>query len=118
MSEKEFVSVVFDSRILNFGEISELMKYYNDVELTSPLPFIHTPRAGSIKLHQLTCNRFSVYKSPGVNAGWSYHESPDRIVLSVNKAVISCMAFNILAVKVASTQFLQKLTIPQMGFHW
>ena len=87
MSEKEFVSVVFDSRILNFGEISELMKYYNDVELTSPLPFIHTPRAGSIKLHQLTCNRFSVYKSPGVNAGWSYHESPDRIVLSVNKAV-------------------------------
>ena len=87
MSEKEFVSVVFDSRILNFGEISELMKYYNDVELTSPLPFIHTPRAGSIKLHQLICYRFSVYKSPGGGASWSYLETPDRIVLSVNKSV-------------------------------
>ena len=88
MSEKEFVSIVFDSRILNFGEISELMKYYNDVELTSPLPFIHTPRAGSIKLHQLICDRFSVYKSPGVHAGWSYSDKiPDRIDLSLNKSV-------------------------------
>ena len=88
MSEKEFVSIVFDSRILNFGEISELMKYYNDVELTSPLPFIHTPRAGSIKLHQLICDRFSVYKSPGVRAGWSYSDKiPDRIDLSLNKSV-------------------------------
>ena len=88
MSEKEFVSVVFDSRILNFGEIGELMKYYNDVELTSPLPFIHTPRAGSIKLHQLICYRFSVYKSPGVRGFWSYSgKTPDRIVLSVNKSV-------------------------------
>ena len=89
MSQKEFVSVVFDSRILNFGEISELMKYYNDVELTSPLPFIHTPRAGSIKLHQLICYRFSVYKSPLANGCWSYSDdkSPDGIVLSVNKSV-------------------------------
>ena len=84
MSEKEFVSVVLDCRILNFGEMSELMKYYNDVELTSPLPFIHTPRAGSTQLHQLICYRFSVYQSPG----WSYSgRSPDRIVLSVNKSV-------------------------------
>ena len=88
MSEKEFVSVVFDSRILNFGEIGELMKYYNDVELTSPLPFIHTPRAGSIKLQQLICYRFSVYQSPGVGGFWSYSgKRPDRIVLSVNKSV-------------------------------
>ena len=88
MSEKEFVSVVFDSRILNFGEIGELMKYYNDVELTSPLPFIHTPRAGSITLQQLICYRFSVYQSPGVGGFWSYSgKRPDRIVLSVNKSV-------------------------------
>ena len=88
MSEKEFVSVVFDSRILNFEEISELMKYYNDVELTSPLPFTHTPRAGRIKLHHLICCRFSVYKSPGVGGCWTYSgKSPDRIVLSVNKSV-------------------------------
>ena len=88
MSEKEFVSIVLDCRILNFGEMSELMKYYNDVELTSPLPFIHTPRAGSIKLHQLICYRFSVYQSPGVGGSWAYSgKSPDGIVLSVNKSV-------------------------------
>ena len=86
MSEKEFVSVVLDCRILNIGEISELMKYYNGVELTSPLPFIHTPRTDSTQLHQLICYRFSVYKSPGDS--WLYSgESPDRIVLSVNKSV-------------------------------
>ena len=88
MSQKEFVSVVFDSRILNFGEISELMKYYSYIELTSPLPFIHTPRASSIKLHQLICYRFSVYQSPGVGGCWSYSgKNPDVIVLSVNKSV-------------------------------
>ena len=88
MSEKEFVSVVLDCRILNFGEMSELMKYYNGVELTSPLPFIHTPRAGSTQHHQLICYRFSVYKSPGVSGNWLYSDkSPDRIVLSVNKSV-------------------------------
>ena len=88
MSEKEFVSVVLDCRILNFGEMSELMKYYNDVELTSPLPFIHTPRAGSIKLHQLICYRFSVYQSPGVGGSWVYSgKNPDVIVLYVNKSV-------------------------------
>ena len=88
MSQKEFVSVVFDSRILNFGEISELMKYYSYIELTSPLPFIHTPRASSIKLHQLICYRFSVYQSPGVGGCWSYSDkNPDVIVLSVNKSV-------------------------------
>ena len=84
MSEKEFVSVVLDCRILNFGEMSELMKFYNDVELTSPLPFIHTPRAGGTQLQQLLCYRFSVYK---FGAGWSYSGTPDRIVLSVNKSV-------------------------------
>ena len=87
MSEKEFVSVVFDSRILNFGEISELMKYYNDVKLTSPLPFIHTPRAGGVKLPHLICCRFSVYQSPGVGSCWAYSGSPDWIGLSVNKSV-------------------------------
>ena len=88
MSEKEFVSIVLDCRILNFGEMSELMKFYNDVELTSPLPFIHTPRAGSIKFHQLICYRFSDYRSPGVQgAGWSYSGTSDSIVLSVKKSV-------------------------------
>ena len=80
MSQKEFVSIVLDSRILNFGEMSELMKYYSDVELTCPLTFIQTSRA------QSTCHRFSEYHSPG--GSWSYTSgNPDFIVLSVNKSV-------------------------------
>ena len=83
MSQKEFVSVGLDSRILNFGEMSDLMKFYNDVELTSPLPFIQTPRTDSTQLHQ--CYRFSNYNSP--TTCWSYSGTPDAIVLSVNKSV-------------------------------
>ena len=83
MSQKEFVSVVLDSRILNFGEMSELMKFYSDVELTSPLPFIQTPRTDSTQLHQ--CYRFLSYNSP--KTCWSYNGKPDAIVLSVNKSV-------------------------------
>ena len=83
MSQKEFVSVGLDSRILNIGEMSELMKFYNDVELTSPLPFIQTPRTDSTQLHQ--CYRFSNYNSP--ITCWSYNGTPDAIVLSVNKSV-------------------------------
>ena len=83
MSQKEFVSVVLDSRILNFGEMSELMKFYSDVELTSPLPFIQTPRTDSTQLHQ--CYRFLSYNSP--KAYWSYSGNPDVIVLSVDKSV-------------------------------
>ena len=83
MTEKEFVSVVLDCRILNFGEMSELMKFYNDVELTSPLPFIQTPRTDSTQLHQ--CYRFSNYKSPLTS--WSYSGKADVIALSVDKSV-------------------------------
>ena len=43
MSEKEFVSVVFDSYILSFQEFGVMMKHYNGV-LTSPLPYKQTPR--------------------------------------------------------------------------
>ena len=84
MSQKEFVSVVLDSRILNIGEMSELMKFYSDVELTSPLPFMQTPRTDSTQLHQ--CYRFSNYYSP--TTWWSYSSgNPDVIVLSVDKSV-------------------------------
>ena len=83
MSQKEFVSVVFDSRILNFGEISELMKFYNDVELTSPLLFIQTSRDD---LPDSSCHRFSEYYSPS-RSRWSYKGTPDGIVLSVNKSI-------------------------------
>ena len=68
MSQKEFVSVVFDSRILNFQELSELMKYYSDVELTYPLTFLPTPTAHSM------CHRFSEYQSPA--ASWPFDFIP------------------------------------------
>ena len=84
MSQKEFVSVGLDSRILNIGEMSELMKFYNDVELTSPLPFIQTPRPDSTQLHQ--CYRFSNYSPP--KRYWSCNSGKhDVIVLSVNTSV-------------------------------
>ena len=83
MSQKEFVSVVLDCRILNFGEMSELMKFYSGVELTSPLPFIQTPRTDSTQLHQ--CYRFLYYKLP--TTCWSYSGKPDAIALSVDKSV-------------------------------
>ena len=84
MSQKEFVSVGLDSRILNIGEMSELMKFYNDVELTSPLPFIQTPRTNSTQLHQ--CYRFSNYSPP--KRYWSYNSGKhDVIALSVNTSV-------------------------------
>ena len=84
MSQKEFVSVVLDSRILNIGQMSELMKFYSDVELTSPLPFMQTPRTDSTQLHQ--CYRFSNYYAP--TTWWSYNSGkPDVIVLSVDKSV-------------------------------
>ncbi len=43
MSQKEFASVVFDSYILTFQEVGDMMKHYNDV-LTSSLPYKQTPR--------------------------------------------------------------------------
>ena len=82
MSQKEFVSVVLDSRILNFEEMSELMKFYNDVELTFPLLFIQTSRRA-----ESSCHRFSEYHPPN-GSRWSYtYGNPDRIALSVNKSV-------------------------------
>ena len=53
MSQKEFVSVVFDSNILTFSEISDVMKHYSGV-LTTSLPFLEAPRIA--RFYQ--CKRF------------------------------------------------------------
>ena len=42
--EKEFASVVLDCDILTETEICDMIKYYNDVDLKSPLAFVHSPR--------------------------------------------------------------------------
>ena len=44
ISQKEFASVVLDSDILSEREICDMIKHYNDVDLKSPLAFVHSPR--------------------------------------------------------------------------
>ena len=64
MLQKEFVSFVFDAKVLEFPEIREMMKHFCDVHLTSPLPFIQDPRMGSF--HR--CYRFKKLCPPA--ASW------------------------------------------------
>ena len=56
MSYNEFASVVLDCCILTKGELIFLIKHYGDASLKCPLPFIHSPRSGSI-VHR--CYRFA-----------------------------------------------------------
>ena len=57
MLEKEFASVVIDSRILSLDEVGDLVKHYYGV-LTS-LPFAQTPRKSSSIGHH--CQRFGSF---------------------------------------------------------
>ena len=82
MSQKEFVSVVFDSKVLDFQEISDMMKQYSGINLTSPLPFTQTTRTGSF--HR--CYRFAKWHSPG--NWWAYSSNQaDGVRVSVSKAI-------------------------------
>ena len=81
MSEKEFVSFVYDSFILTFKEVGDMMKHYNDV-LTSPLPFLQSPRGGSATFR---CHRFKKFLPPGDY--WKYSDSYDCIKLTVDKPI-------------------------------
>ena len=55
--EKEFASVVLDCDILSEREICDMIKHYNDVDLKSPLAFVHSPRT------LRRCCRFAEIKS-------------------------------------------------------
>ena len=80
MSQKEFVSVVFDSHILSFQEFGDMMKHYSNV-LSTPLPYKQIPRLGSIR----RCSRF---KSINISGRWNHIGSnPDRIHFTVSKPV-------------------------------
>ena len=59
MLEKEFASVVIDSRILSLDEVGDLVKHYYGV-LTS-LPFAQTPR-----------KRFGSFNQPNMITLWLY----------------------------------------------
>ena len=80
MSQKEFVSVVFDANILTFKEISDIMKHYSGV-LTTSLPFSEAPRI--VRFYQ--CKRFVKVIS---ESQWGYSSSSaDRIHFTVNKPI-------------------------------
>ena len=81
MSQKEFVSFVVDSNILNMQEIVSMIKHYNEV-LTSPLPYLQSPRAGVLRR---VC-RFNRYCS----GGWGCFGDCDSLVFSVDKDVRLC----------------------------
>ena len=82
ISQQEFASVVFDSYILSFHEVGDMMKHYSNV-LSTPLPYKQTPR--------LHCRQFSRFKnilSVAASGGWSYSSYPDRIHFRVSKPVM------------------------------
>ena len=79
--QKDFASVVFDSRILNYEEFGNMTKYYNGLINTS-LPFLKASRIDST-VHR--CCRFKTFCSPGEY--WNYSKTPDSIILTVKKPV-------------------------------
>ena len=84
ISQKEFVSVVFDSQILSFQEFGDMMKHYNNV-LSTPLQYKQIPRSGYIR----RCCRFKNIISPNVSGKWNYSGVyPDCIHFTVSKPVM------------------------------
>ena len=66
MTQNEFMSVVPDSNILTTKEIVDLMKHFSDVP-TTPLPFIQTPRKGTIRKDSKSGRRrFGTYIPPTI----------------------------------------------------
>ena len=83
MSEREFVSFVFDSHVLTFKEVGDMMRHYNGV-LESSLLFSQAPRIG---LGTNRCRRFRKFLPPERHGPWSYSGSPDCVNFTVNKPI-------------------------------
>ena len=79
MSQKDFVSVVFDSDILTKAEICDMMRHYCDVSLRSPLPFINSPRRGF--LHRFY--RYAVINPPAPAGPWNYCREGSTLSLTL-----------------------------------
>ena len=84
MTEKQFVSVVIDSNILNIQEVVDMIKHYNQV-LPSPLQYLQSPRSGVLNR---AC-RFKNFKqhTTDLTGPWKYGSNPDSLVLSVDKVI-------------------------------
>ncbi|XP_022809289.1 BTB/POZ domain-containing protein 6-like, partial [Stylophora pistillata] len=89
--QRDFASVVFDSRILNHEEFGNMIKYYNGV-LTTPLPFLQACRIDSNKQNcridstKYRCYRFQTFCAPE-GLRWNYSGNADCIILTVEKPV-------------------------------
>ena len=80
MTEKEFASVVLDCDILSEREICDMIKHYNDVDLKSPLAFVHSPRT------LRRCCRFAEMNRFRLTCGGCY-DCTYALKLTVNKPV-------------------------------
>ena len=87
MSEKEFVSIAFDSHVLTFKEVGDMMKHYNGV--STSLPFLQAPRSGfAAHLGYRRCCRFRKFLPPKEFDGpWDYSGRPDSINFTVDKPI-------------------------------
>ena len=99
------MSVVFDSDILTFHEVGNMIKHYSGV-LKSPLLFENTTRSLLFR-----CNRFLKFNPPnGIDGSWSYSDRADSIEFTSTSQ--SCYTvFSILAQTVAIILFLPKLKL-------
>ena len=95
MSQKEFAIFVIDTNILNMQEVGDMIKHYNQA-LTSPLPYLHTPRIGVLNLQsprigvlKRACRFKDFVQHPAASASgrWNYSSESDILVLNVDKDV-------------------------------
>ena len=83
ISQKDFMSVLFDSDILTFHEVGNMMKHYSGV-LKYPLLFKDTARSLLFRL-----NRFPKVFPPAHKRGiWSYSGGTDSIEFTTNKPIL------------------------------
>ena len=81
ISQKDFMSVVFDSDVLTIHEVGNMMKHYSGV-LKYPLLFKDTARNLLFR-----CNRFLKFNSPDIHI-WVYSGGADSIEFTVNKPIL------------------------------
>ena len=87
MSQKEFASVVIDSRILTSKEVDEMMKHFNDAStFSSPLNFIQAPRMDNSPIVHRR-QRFGTFIKPP-DTYRRYGTWVDNINFTVNKPVM------------------------------
>ncbi|XP_015777434.1 PREDICTED: BTB/POZ domain-containing protein 6-like isoform X1 [Acropora digitifera] len=86
MLQKEFASFVIDSNILNMQEVGVMIKHYNQV-LTSPLPYLQSPRILVLK-RACRFKNFKQHPAEGESGWWNYSRGePDNLVLNLTKDV-------------------------------